>query len=186
MPDENDEFSFDFDVDKIEAMMNAEEEVQPAKASIFNAGMPSRSDEKFREFVLANSLDELPVFNVDSTDGSGDFVEAFLTAVKESYDATGIGTFDCIVRFNYDATDTRLGRFWASVSARVSRIRRAASHKLKKFYIAIDQKLVFPEEKCAVLRVARMSEDHYNNWLSDLRSRQEASKSRNEKLKDLL
>lgn len=140
----------------------------------------------FDAFVRAEGIDTLPVHYISTTFETAEFVEAFLTAVKDDYSETGRGEYDCIVIFPYSVSDDVWRSYFGAVSARVSRIRAAASHRVKKFKIATLQKIYFPEYRCAVVRVARMSEDAYKEWYGDTRSRQQAAISVNERLKGLL
>lgn len=190
MPDENENhFELDFDILKFvqdgeieedETEDDAIEVIEPAPRKI-TADLNSAD-----HFINENGLAELPEFEVGGADETTEFVEAFLMAVRTEYTATGYGSFDCLLRFRHAASMDELNRFIHSVQARVSRIRREASQHVPKFFVVAENKLVYPDLKIAVLRIARMKNEIYQSWISDRKSRQAAAVSNNQRLKDLL
>ena len=187
-PDELDDLlvdAFDLFVDDLD--VDAEEFIDdqdlPEATAEF---IQSAATSQFAAFIDAAGLQDLPVHQIDDAASTSLFVEAFLAAVRDEYNETGIGTYTCVLRFSSYVTEDSVSRFLHSVSARISRIRQMASSKLAKFFVVTDEKMLFPEVKVVVLRMKRMTAPAYEDWFSDRRSRQATSASINHKLKDLL
>lgn len=190
-PDDDDDddgiFDFSFSTEDIEAAMGADEEDAPEVTAKPTRKPPSAENLRaFEDFIRQNDLGELPRHLIGGVDDTSEFVEHFLRAVKSDYDATGDGSYDCVLKFRYAATEDGLTRFLSAVRQRVSRIRKEASHHIPKFYVVTDSKILFADEGAAVVRMRRMSAQVYEDWFSDMRSRKAVAISTNNRLKDLL
>lgn len=138
--------------------------------------------------VVELELDAYPVIKISpSVDQTSVYLESLLGEVKDDYEATGFGSYICVLEFQFIPNEADVKRYMQNVRSRLSKIRSKAPPGLPEFRLLEIKMQFFPGSKKVFTEYARVRIDIYNQIIAERRAASNAKAgSRNTEFSKLL
>lgn len=171
MPGIEDEMSFEFSEEMMQQLAQGEDVLggprKTRNAENAEDAPPPDEDDDIDTMLILDQLDHgsYPRLSAGNYNDSAAFCEMFLAAVKDQYDRTGLGVFECILVFpNNRTNDATVEQFRHSVATRISRIRRAAGRHVADFRVVFMHWEILGDGKHVLLKAARMNMARFSSY----------------------
>lgn len=132
-------------------------------------------------------LSAYDIIEVEVRGGAEKFLGLYLQNTKATYATTGVGVYECVLRFAFRraVNDEDVIQYFARCRAMLSRLRKE-NPKAEFFYLALMQYEILPDRKHVAVSTGRMAPANYGVWISEKRRASNFRRSGLNHLKDML
>lgn len=132
-------------------------------------------------------LSAFDIVNVPPRGGGELFLGLYLTNTAEAYGKTGVGVYECVLRFPFrrPVNDEDVQQYFGRCRAMLSRLRKSV-RTAEFFYLALLEYEILPDLKHVAVQTARMAPGQYGVWIGNKRAEANMRRSGMIQLKDML
>ena len=132
-------------------------------------------------------LSAFDIVNVPPRGGGELFLGLYLTNTAEAYGKTGVGVYECILRFPFrrPVHDEDVQQYFGRCRAMLSRLRKTV-RTAEFFYLALLEYEILPDLKHVAVQTARMAPSQYGVWIGNKRAEANMRRGGMIQLKDML
>jgi len=127
------------------------------------------------------------IIQVEARGGVERFLGLYLPNTRDAFTATGVGVYECILRFPFKraVNDEDVKQYMSRCRSMLSRLRQA-SPDAAFFFMVLVQYEILPDRKHVAMSVARMAQKNYSVWASEQKQVRDKMRNTIEGLKGLL